>query len=99
MTVTEVRRKPDTYFAWQFDGTQESVDLLQIELDGTDINAGIEFVSPTEYRRWNPPFPRPGDANNSPDEILVFCRSSTGASVIMEGDYSPDLFAQQWEQV
>jgi hypothetical protein len=50
MTMFEtVTPKEPTFWAWQFDGTQESVDAFN-QRSGFLSNQQVEYVSPTEAR-------------------------------------------------
>jgi hypothetical protein len=72
--LTDIKPARATHFAFQFDGTPESIDALNDELQASPGRA--RYIGPDVWRftndteRW--PLDRVGD--RGPGEVLVFAR-------------------------
>jgi hypothetical protein len=68
VTITEVKEKPTILRAFQFDGTQQSIDDMNVFLDVEFSNHVLEYVSATAYNLLASETPIPYDL----DTVLLF---------------------------
>lgn len=100
--ISEVQRRPDSWFRFTFNGTPESIDELVTEIasGGGTFNANVEYVSPTAWKYWNPYFSEPIEPNAGLETVAIFRRETSTGSVVLEADFPNQTAADNyWEGV
>lgn len=95
--MEDVVRRPDRYFAYQFDGTEESVAELA-EVCGPD-GPQVRFVSPTQWRICNWAWRDRLDSMpiRDLDTVIVFERKPREPVVMVDEFATRAEFERHWQ--